>query len=223
MVELRAIGWRLANRLGPSGLRAWSQNDQYRRGRWRHLGHDRRPVVAELVADLAANGAVVELGCGEGHLVRSIDPGCYRSYLGLDISAVAVAAAERHPPPRCSFEVGDIGQWPGAEGIQLIVAEESLYYLRSRARRALLERCRTSLAQSGAMLVTVADRDHHRDTVDDCRAVFPTRSEIPAGSGGLVLVLRRSPAGAASLDTPPGSSWSRFRRRSLPAPSRSPR
>ena len=48
----------MANRWGSRRLRAWSQNDQYRRGRWTRLAESRRPTVAELVTTLAGGGAV---------------------------------------------------------------------------------------------------------------------------------------------------------------------
>lgn len=191
MSAIRPVLWRVANRWGSRRLRAWSQNDQYRRGRWARLAGSRRPAVVELVTGLAAGGDVVEFGCGEGHLASAMDPSVYSTWLGYDIAALAVESARtRAGSDRCRFEVLDCTAWPGASGLQLIVAEECLYYLRGADLHRFLERCRDSLAPGGAMLATFSRPGRHPETEDACGQVFPAVELVDDPSGGRYLVLR---------------------------------
>lgn len=199
MISIRPALWRMANRWGSRRLRAWSQNDQYRRGRWARLGGSRRPAVVDLVAELAAGGAVVEFGCGEGHLALAVEPAAYSSWVGFDIARVAVERArQRAGSDRCRFEVLDCTAWPGASGVQLIVAEECLYYLRGADLRRFLERCRASLAPEGAMLVTFSRAGRHPEAEAACGSTFDDIDTVDDPTGGRYLVLR--PGSGARID-----------------------
>ncbi len=190
MGRLRSTGWRLANRFGGTSLRAWSQNDQYRQGRWDRLADGRRPEVIHLAEELAAGGAIVELGCGEGHLARRLDPSTYRQYLGLDISSIAIDNARDLGLERCWFEVQDLATWPGTSGADLIIAEESLYYLPAGGRRRLLDRCHRSLTPGGAILVTFSDGATHGPVIEQCQELFDDHTIVLGEHGAVFLVLR---------------------------------
>ncbi len=191
MIPIRPALWKMANRWGSRRLRAWSQNDQYRRGRWARLAASRRPLVVELVSDLAAGGAVVEFGCGEGHLALAVDPAAYSTWVGYDIASVAVERARQQAGSnRCRFEVLDCAAWPGDSGLQLIVSEECLYYLHGADLRRFLERCRASLVPHGAMLVTFSRAGRHPEAEAACGLVFADVDTVDDPSGGRYLVLR---------------------------------
>ncbi len=199
MISMRPVLWRVANRWGPRRLRAWCQNDQYRTGRWARLAGGRRPAVVALVSELAAGGDVVEFGCGEGHLARAVDPACYSTWVGYDIAALAVEGArQRSESDRCRFQVLDCTAWPGASGVQLIVAEECLYYLHGSDLHRFLERCRASLAPDGAMLVTFSRAGRHPEAEAACELAFPAVDLVDDPAGGRYLVLR--PGSRAEID-----------------------
>lgn len=190
MTLLRTLLWKIANRFGGPRLRTWSQNDQYRNGRWNRQGDGRRPTVVDLVEKLADGGRVVEHACGQGHLAAQVDPECYTSYTGYDLSVVAIEAArQRSASDRCSFEVQDMLSWTGDSDLSLIVAEECLNYLRPGQLREFLGRCRASLAPGGAVLATFHDGRRYPDAVAECRAQFPAHEGISEGTS-LYLVLR---------------------------------
>lgn len=191
MLNTREQIWRLARRFGGARLTAWAENDQYRRGKWVYLGNDRRPMVTELVEKLAAGGRVVEHGCGEGHLARSVDPRSYESYVGYDISEVAIELARSYESaPTCRFEVEEFTTWPGDRDLQLIVIEECLYYLRLAQMEPFLRRCHESLRPGGAMLVTFTDPVRYQSTVDACCREFPDNEHIDDENGARYLVMR---------------------------------
>ena len=191
MLPVRSQIWRAANRLGGRRFRTWSQNDQYRQGRWSALGRNRRPMVTELVEKLADGGRVVEHACGEGHLFDLVDPGAYRHYTGYDISPVAIeSATNRVGSARRRFEVQDMTTWAGDRDLDLIVAEECLNYLRPRQLERFLTTCRASLQPRGALLTTFYDPTGQTREVEICRAAFPDHELVPDPTGALVMVLR---------------------------------
>lgn len=68
----------------------------YRAGRWDYLTEPReqaRLAVAALYVHLFGPGAVLDIGCGSGQLFHHLDPQRLTSYLGVDFSQAALAAA----------------------------------------------------------------------------------------------------------------------------------
>jgi SAM-dependent methyltransferase len=196
MTPIRQLLWRLANRFGGRRLKTWSQNDQYRQGKWHYLAEERRPMVTRLVERLADGGRVLEFGCGEGHLAARVNPDCYQHYVGYDISDIAIANARQRPlSERCQFEVQDINAWPGEAGLTLIIVEECLNYLRPGELAQFLGRCRHSLTGNGlddrgALLATFHDRTRYQGAIAACKAAFGTHEEILDQSDSLYLILR---------------------------------
>ena len=99
--------------------------------------------------------AALELGCGNGELARRVAPRC-DSYTGLDAVPVALAAA-RAAVPRGRFVEGflpcALPPAPGAEGYDLVLLSEILYFL---DRDGIAEMAaRIDRAHSAADLVSV--------------------------------------------------------------------
>ena len=131
---------------------------EYDVGGWSHLAGAqeaaRNQVIASLQARLRPGAQVLDVGCGEGVLARTLLPGRYRSYLGIDLSSVAVArAAERATPPM-RFEVADGATFHTDERFDVIAFNESLYYFDQPVEAA--ERYATLLASDGVLLVSMA-------------------------------------------------------------------
>ncbi len=138
--------------------------------------------MASLVERLAGGGDIVELGCGEGVLIEAVDPDTYRSYVGVDVSPVAIEAATRRAGraglDKCRFEVGRLEQCSHIADASLIIMEESLYYLKPRRQRRLLRRSFDRLKPGGRMIVTVHCATRHGPTLDVCRRAGTVEQEI---------------------------------------------
>jgi SAM-dependent methyltransferase len=190
----RRTCWRIARALGGRAER-WAWDDQYRRGRWDNVLARRDPVTVSMVERLARNGSIVELGCGFGALVAAIQPDTYGSYVGYDISDVAVRRAQQIVNGRglksCHFVAGDMASWSGGHDLSLIVIEEALMYLTIQQQRGLLERCLASLRPDGCILVTAHSADKHRATIDVCHDTCSVLEEVKGGRIHLVLGPRR--------------------------------
>lgn len=191
LTVMRRLRWRGARALGGAGAQ-WSWNDQFRTGYWDSL-RTRSPNVVALVEQLAGGGDVVELGCGEGFLIEAVDSDSYRSYVGVDVSAVAVESAARRAGQaglvKCRFEVGRIEQWRCDADTSLIIMEESLYCLKPRRQRRLLRRCLARLKPDGRLIVTVHSATRHRSTLVNCRRYGVVDREIHE-SERVILALR---------------------------------
>jgi len=163
------IKWRIMRAVG-LGSRAW--DEQFRLGIWG--GDTESPRVIERVVRLARGGRIVEFGCGHGQLARSLPAGSFSSYLGVDISALAVEEAAKRAAKQglrgCRFEQGDMLTWAGDSGVDLIVLLECLYYAKGAGLERFLDRCIESLSPEGSILVVIHSARKHRRTIDACRA-----------------------------------------------------
>ncbi len=135
---MQGLKQRLAQRLRPwfkprliYDRERWEREYQY--GRWDYLrgleelGH--YSIIAGYCKYLRRGGAVLDLGCGEGLLLDALDIGAYSRYVGLDISATAIARAQSRQEPTADFVVGDICAYTPADKFDVIVFNETLYYL----------------------------------------------------------------------------------------------
>ena len=70
-----------------------------------------------MVENLARVGIIVSLGSGADDIIPKLNPHVYSSYLGIDISKVAINQAmhkaKRLGLENCQFSIGDISKWEG--------------------------------------------------------------------------------------------------------------
>jgi SAM-dependent methyltransferase len=131
-------------------------NYQYAHGKWEQL---KNPVeTARLIACAgllrlhSPGGRVLEIGCGEAILLRHLDPGDYASWLGVDISDVAIARAQAFSSNRARFVAGDMQTFELTESYDAIIFTESIYYVPERA--ALLQRYAKHLKAGGVFVIS---------------------------------------------------------------------
>lgn len=100
----------------------------------------------------------VDLGCGSGELT-AIAAARFGvgEMVGIDSSAemLEAAAASAADQPGVRFERGDIGQWTGSGGIDLVLANASLQWVPDH--RAVLARWTAALRAGGQLAVQVPD------------------------------------------------------------------
>ena len=164
--------WKLAPLLGTSAAE-WAWDDQFSRGVWEYLD-DRDASVAGIVAQQLdrvstdVERTVVDLGCGVGNLAFELPRESFSRYIGVDVSRVAISdaarRAERAGGDGFEFVCEDLRQWRGVSGASVIVIEEALYYLGTRAQCRLLDTCEQSLADDGALILLIHDPEKHPGT-----------------------------------------------------------
>ena len=145
-------------------------DDEYRRGRWDYLaGRDEEPRYQALASYcLRKGGAVLDLGCGEGLLLGWIRSDTLRSYVGIDLSPVAIERAwQRFPASEeidsdqssetraHELEAADIAEYIPRQTFDSIVFNEVLYYFNKPDQ--LLSRYAAYLKPDGLFLISLWD------------------------------------------------------------------
>ena len=129
---------------------------QYAAGRWDFLGElselARFSVLAGYICHLKPGGAVLDVGCGQGVLLRRLPSSSYSKYLGIDLSGSAIAVAQNQQNERSAFLVADCEHYAPAERFDVIVFNEVLSCLRDPLRA--VERYARSLNPGGIMLMS---------------------------------------------------------------------
>ena len=98
-------------------------------------------------------GALLEIGCGEGHQSQHLEQVCELLY-GIDVSKTALARAQRRCPT-ARLSVADLSTYrPELPKFDLVVACEVLYYVKDvpaalRRMSELGQRCLVTYVQSG--------------------------------------------------------------------------
>jgi 2-polyprenyl-3-methyl-5-hydroxy-6-metoxy-1,4-benzoquinol methylase len=116
----------------------------------------RYSIIAGYIQFLARKGRVLDVGCGEGLLAQRLCPNAYASYLGIDLSAVAIDRANQKKDARecrSDFLVADVETFAGDGTFDVIVFNECLYYLSAPVET--LRRYEQFLAENGTMIVSM--------------------------------------------------------------------
>ena len=141
--------------LGIDRERRW--NTQYAAGKWDRLGDldemAHYAVLAGYVTAIKPGGALLDIGCGDGVLLSQLR-GVYGAYLGIDFAEPIARAQSRHAAtPSVQFAVSDINEFATRDQFDVIVFNESLYYLHEPLRG--LQRYAQFLAPDGVLLISM--------------------------------------------------------------------
>ena len=150
----------------------------------------------QYVEKYARGGSILDLGCGSGNTGNELDATRYTSYLGVDISDVAVQRAmERSTRTgRAAFSAyvrSDIQRFVPDRKHAVILFRESLNYVPSSSIVPVLKRYIGFLDREGVIVVRLYDRLRHSSIVDAIRRHFQVIEEyVPTDEPTIVLVFR---------------------------------
>jgi 2-polyprenyl-3-methyl-5-hydroxy-6-metoxy-1,4-benzoquinol methylase len=146
-------------------------------------------------------GEYLDVGCGDGVLFERFKPLGYQRYVGIDISHVAIEKLRLHNDDRTNFTQADGDVHEAAGRFDVIIFNESLYYLRDPVRS--LERYAQSLKPGGCIIVsTYTASRRSRAVLREAKRGFEVLDEAKTTQGPmswLCTVLKHSKAGATSL------------------------
>jgi SAM-dependent methyltransferase len=147
----RAISkWERSRGFGDSPKQKATWNVEYRDGRWAYMGQQRELarywILIGFMDALRGRGEYLDVGCGDGVLFERFKALGYERYVGVDISDVAVAKLSRYNDHRTYFVQGDGDEYEPPGSFDVIIFNESLYYLNDPTRNAPASR---KIAQAG--------------------------------------------------------------------------
>ena len=130
---------------------------QYAAGRWDFLGETselaRFSILAGYIGHLKRGGAVLDVGCGQGFLLRRLPDSYYSRYVGIDLSDSAIAVARQQQNPGNTFLTADCEHYSPVERFDVIVFNEVVICLHDPLRT--VERYVSFLNSGGLLLVSV--------------------------------------------------------------------
>ncbi len=102
------------------------------------------------------NARILDLGCGEGILLEQFEPRDYGAYLGVDFSEVAIANAKKLENSKVKFMVGDLDSLSIEGSFDVIIYNETLYYLRNP--KGAVQSVFKHLAPGGVIIISMVDK-----------------------------------------------------------------
>jgi SAM-dependent methyltransferase len=151
---------------GPSGLKRILWNKEYSGHKWDFADHTENDCVYSHLQKHAANGSILDLGCGTGNTANELDTDAYQKYLGVDISEVCLEKARKRSEgndrgAKNEFVSGDILLFTTSEKFDVILFRESLYHVPMGKIKSTLNRYGKNLKDHGVFVVRLytADKD----------------------------------------------------------------
>ncbi len=116
---------------------------------------ERYGALLTLMCRHAADGPILDAGCGDGVLEQVFRTVSRVQVVGIDYSLEAIERAKARQIPDCSFAQADYREFAPAERFPLIVLNESLYYVEDSL--GVLRSLSRWLADDGVFIVSMFD------------------------------------------------------------------
>ncbi|WP_416193831.1 class I SAM-dependent methyltransferase [Nitrobacter sp. TKz-YC01] len=189
--------WETAQGFGDSPKAKPTWDAEYGDGRWTYMGQQheltRYWTLIGYMHSLGRGREYLDVGCGEGLLFERFKPLDYQRFVGVDISDVAIEKLRRYNDRRTSFLSADGDVYEPDGYFDVIVFNESLYYLRAPVRS--LERYAQSLKSDGCMIISTYTASRRSLAVlRDAKRTFKVLDEAKTTQGQntwLCTVLKR--------------------------------
>jgi SAM-dependent methyltransferase len=154
MLAPRVQVWEQQRGKGDTPIPQTLWEEQYTSGHWNFLRSldelGRFSVMIGYLHSLKPDGAVLDIGCGEGVLFERMQPAGCAQYLGIDISAEAVNRARSRSAG--TFVCADAERFVPTDTYDAILFNESLYYFVDPVGAVV--RYATALRPGGIMIVS---------------------------------------------------------------------
>jgi SAM-dependent methyltransferase len=179
--------------------RLW--DEEFASGRWDCLDSTAEDCVYERIERWAYGGSILDLGCGSGSTANEMEGDTFSHYIGVDISEVAVAKAQKRTEEngrgsKCQFVQGDVLSYEPSQKFDVILLRDSIYYIKRPQIKVVLTRYARWFTPDGVFIVRIWNgRGKLHEFVDAIRKDFEIVEEYQHEETGAVVVVFRSRSG----------------------------
>jgi 2-polyprenyl-3-methyl-5-hydroxy-6-metoxy-1,4-benzoquinol methylase len=180
--------WETSHGYGDSPKAKAGWDAQFSDGQWDYMRKEeaRYEAIVDGIVRFGAGGSILDVGCGEGILFQHVQASNrpYQRYVGVDISEVAIAKLAHLNDARHQFSQGNGDTYEPAALFDVIVFNESLYYLEEPL--LALRRYSTALTSGGVILVSTYTASRRALSIlRDARRQFTVVEERETAQGSV--------------------------------------
>jgi SAM-dependent methyltransferase len=143
---------------GPSSVKKRLWDKDFSGGKWDFIDNTAGDCIYPHLEKHTQGGDILDLGCGPGNTANELANGAYRSYIGVDISEVALEKAvkrtqENGRADKNSFVRSDFLAYAPTRDFNVILFRESLYHVPYGQVLPMVEKYSKHLKKSGVFIV----------------------------------------------------------------------
>jgi 2-polyprenyl-3-methyl-5-hydroxy-6-metoxy-1,4-benzoquinol methylase len=166
-------------RFGNSLIRRIAFDEYYRTGKWDYFNNTHSEELIAIVEKYSNRGRILDMGCGPGIVVSLLNPDSFSFYQGVDASTEAITlATKKRQNTKAEFILGDIQTYESSDRFDVILFEESLYYV-AISRLQVLRRYTTYLENNGVIIATTSDPKRYSKMLTMIRDHFTVIEDRP--------------------------------------------
>ena len=159
-------------RYAPNTMKRLAFEQKMKQGIWDYTVSDKSDELLNAVQKHTRNGNILCLGCGGGSLAAALPVDSFERFIGVDISREAIKKAKKYENEKIKFELDDIRSFHSDLHFDVIVFEESLYYVPSFQRLKMLKRYKEYLTDEGVFIVTTDQYNRFKKMITMIRKQF---------------------------------------------------
>jgi 2-polyprenyl-3-methyl-5-hydroxy-6-metoxy-1,4-benzoquinol methylase len=190
---------------GPSGIKRFLWNREYSGDKWNFADNTAGDCVYSHLEKYAANGSILDLGCGSGNTGNELAAHAYRKYVGVDISETCLTKAikrskENGRAEKNQFVSGDFLSYVPNQQFDVILFRESMYHVPMAKITSTIDHYSRYLKEGGVFIVRMGTSSRDGKTAPRPTAMIRLIEEECnvlekcqyAESGATVIVFRPS-------------------------------
>ena len=153
---------------------------QFKEGKWEILGSESKMghylAIVGCIAGLKKNPKILDAGCGQGILLKYLDGPNYGSYIGIDFSKEAIRQANNYKDEKTKFVVSKIEDWKSNETFDIMIFNESIYYLEN-PRKILLQYSKY-LKNDGFFIISICRYKNNYNIWNEIADLFQIKTQF---------------------------------------------
>lgn len=143
---------------GPSKIKRLLWDKEYSGDKWNFADNTVGDCVYSHLERHAANGSILDLGCGTGNTSTELAANVYRTYVGVDISEVCLSKATKRTEEsgradKNQFVRGDFLSYAPTQQFDVILFRESMYHVPLGKIKSTLDHYSRYLRDGGVFIV----------------------------------------------------------------------